>query len=108
MSQTDTYTVVVLPAAPISTHMTVQYAPPSSVEEGEVFTFAGYLLDPDDHAVAGKPIDLYVDESVWQTVTTNPNGYWSFSDIFAQLPEGTHTIKARFEGDSEYAGCSGY
>lgn len=89
-------------AAKITTSMVVTEEPPASLGLGESFTFSGHLEDAGGNVLPDKIVELYIDGSVVDSQATGALGDWGFS---VMLEEGTHTICAKFSGDSEYLGC---
>jgi len=101
MAKTTTYTTVV---GKIGTSMQVVYAPPSSVNPGEIIPFGGKLVDQWGAGLGGKTINLVVDGVTVMPTSTNIDGTWSFYSFMIWTP-GSHTIYAEFPGDAVYAGC---
>jgi len=58
------------------------------------------LKDSNNTRLVGKPVKFYLDNVYIETITVEPFGgaSWSNYDYW----DGTHTIKAVFEGDNDY------
>ena len=65
------------------------------IHAGENVEIAGTLTDETGAPVVGVEVKVYVDGVLIDTVTTGSDGRWSTTYTF---PEGTHEIKAVFEG----------
>jgi hypothetical protein len=85
----------------ISTRMVVTVPPPSSVAPGQDFAFSGYLEDANGNRLPSKTVNLVVDGSVANTVTTGADGAWNFT---VRLDK-TAVVYAEFPGDDAYEGC---
>jgi len=81
---------------------------PSEIFEDEraTVTVSGRLTDESDAGLSGRSISILRDGNVVGSVTTDPNGYYSYEWRDVYLGKGDYEITVRFEGDSIYAASS--
>jgi hypothetical protein len=63
------------------------------------------LRDIEGNRLAGKRVDLFVNDVPVLYCITNSFGEWDFSGYMAKDTPGTYRIYAKFSGDEIYAGC---
>ncbi|MBA7658120.1 hypothetical protein ES703_66068 [subsurface metagenome] len=83
------------------TRMVVTEEPPGSVPPGQEFSFGGYLEDVEGNRLAGKAVELYVNDEVVTSGTTDAVGGWDWKIVL----DKSAVIYAKFLGDEEYRGC---
>lgn len=64
-----------------------------SVERGDTseHTFQGQLLKTRGGVVAGMPVKVYINDTLYETYTTDSNGYFSFTRNFDEKILKNHT-----------------
>lgn len=79
---------------------------PSYVNVGDNYTVLGYL-EIDGTVASGKTINIYNDDTIVGTATSQSNGAFRF-DSDPLSSSGTLHIKAVFETDTKYTGSESY
>lgn len=84
------------------TEMSVTVEPPSAVDPGAAFHFAGTLSSEIAGGLLGMTINLYRIgvEGPIATTTTGADGVWGFDVVIDA--EGHHRVRAEFPGDADY------
>lgn len=83
------------------TRMVVTEEPPSSAYPGQEFPFSGHLEDNKGNRLAGKAVELYVNDEVVASGTTDAVGGWDWKIVL----DKSAAIYTKFPGDEEYRGC---
>ncbi|MBA7593134.1 hypothetical protein ES703_00051 [subsurface metagenome] len=89
----------------IPTYMYVELPPPETVGIGEEFRFYGYLRQSDETPIENGIVELYVDGTKVDEISTDDRGGWDLW-IGPWMTRGTRTIEAKFLGDATYDPCS--
>jgi len=81
-----------------------------SIDPSEIFkderatvTVSGRLIDENGAGLSGRSISILRDGNFVGSVTTDPNGYYSYEWRDVYLEKGNYEITVKFEGDSTYA-----
>ena len=92
------------PAQPVFTSMSLAGSPNSGPKPLSV-TFSGRLVRNDTGAglAAQNPHILYNGSDTGATVTTDPNGYYTFNIGFPNA--GNYAVQTSFPGTTAFKGC---
>lgn len=66
-------------------------------------TVTGILQDAKNRAVSGRTVNLYVNNVIVNSTSTNITGNYSF--IYTINDVGTYVVETEFPGDANYLGC---
>lgn len=67
-------------------------------------TVTGILKDTQNRAVSGRTVNLYINNAIVTSTSTDSAGNYSF--VYTINDVGTYIIETEFPGDANYLGCA--
>ena len=77
----------------------------SSIHVGEHPSFTGTLKDNNNNGLGGKPVLIFIGQSLTSIIDTDSNGEFTYTETEASFnTQGSYSFHAGFSGDSTYVG----